>query len=134
MSLRIGRLVTGLVLVIVAVELVEMVAGVPAATANEVDPGQDRRHYRKQDRVPGVGKNSHDRKARKPFCAGETPGGRILRVPTMSTPVPLAGDPAGQGAGVGSSGVVDGRRAPARRGAIVAGQVRRGTIRAAATC
>jgi hypothetical protein len=56
-SLRIGRAVTGPVLVVVTgpalmpvtgrvlvvvVELVEMVARVPAATANEVDPHHDR--------------------------------------------------------------------------------------------
>jgi hypothetical protein len=56
-SLRIGRAVTGPVLVavtgpvlgpvnrrllVVVVEMVEMVAGVPPATANEVDPQHDR--------------------------------------------------------------------------------------------
>jgi len=55
-SLRIGRAVTGSLLAVVTgpvlmpvtgrvlavVEMVEMVAGVPAATANEVDPQHER--------------------------------------------------------------------------------------------
>jgi hypothetical protein len=67
-SLRIGRAVTGSVLGVVTrpalmpvtgrmlavvVELVEMVARVPAATANEVDSHHDRHPQRKQQhRVP----------------------------------------------------------------------------------
>lgn len=61
-SLRIGRPVlvpvTGRVLVVV-VEMVEMVAGVPAATVNEVDPHHDRHPQRKQEHVPRVGKEFH---------------------------------------------------------------------------
>ena len=137
-SLRIGRPVTGSVLVVVTglvlVVVVEMVVNVPAATANEVDRERDRHCYREQDHMPRVGEDFHDRKARRRDRAGETPVRGILRVPIPSTPVPLAGDSAGRDAGVGSSGVVDGRRAPARRGATVAGQVRRGTIWAAAAC
>ncbi len=52
--------VTGRVLVVVAVEMVEIGPGVPAATANEVDREHGRHHYRKQDHVRGVGKDFHD--------------------------------------------------------------------------
>jgi signal transduction histidine kinase len=88
--------VTGPVLVVVAAEIG---VGVTAATANEVDPEHDRHQYRKHDRMPGVGKDSHDRKARKRNRVGETPVRGILRVPISSTPVPLAGDSAGRDAG-----------------------------------
>ena len=93
-SLRIGRPVTGSVLVVVtgpALVVVEMVAGVPAATANEVDRERDRHRYREQDHVPGVGEDFHDRKARRRDRAGETPVRGILRVPIPSTPVPSRG-------------------------------------------
>ena len=79
------------VLLLLDVIVVEMMVDVPAATANEVDREHDRHHYRKQDRVPGVGKDSHARKARKPDRAGETPVRVILRVPVSSTPVPSRG-------------------------------------------
>ena len=49
-SLRIGRPVTGSVLVVVTgpvlVVVVEMVVDVPAATANEVDRERERHRYR----------------------------------------------------------------------------------------
>ncbi len=90
---------TGRVLVVVAVEMVEIAAGVPAATANEVDREHDRHYCRKQDHVRGVGKDLHARKVRRRDRACETPARGTLCVPLSSTPVPLAGDSAGRDAG-----------------------------------
>ena len=94
-SLRIGRPVTGSVLVVVTgpvlVVVVEMVVDVPAATANEVDRERDRHRYGEQDHMPRVGEDFHDRKARRRDRAGETPVRGILRVPIPSTPVPSRG-------------------------------------------
>jgi len=101
--LRIGRPVTGAVLVVVTgpvlvvvtgpvlVVVVEMVVDVPAATANEVDRERDRHQYREHDRVLGPGNGSHDRKARNRHRVSETPVRGILRVPIPSAPVPSRG-------------------------------------------
>jgi hypothetical protein len=73
--LRIGRPVTGSVLPLVIVIVVEMVIDVPAATADEVDREHDRHHYRKQDRVPGVGKDSHARRLGSRTAPAKRPPG-----------------------------------------------------------